>query len=67
MVYFQKRIIATPQKLTWVTDVFEFYSRILVLAFSTVLWIRMQATYDLRMAERKMKKLNLKPFKYELV
>lgn len=30
------------------------------------LWIRMQATYDLRMAERKMKKLNLKPFKYEL-
>jgi addiction module HigA family antidote len=31
------------------------------------LWIRMQATYDLRMAERKMKKLNLKPFKYELV
>lgn len=31
------------------------------------LWIRMQATYDLRMAERKMKKLNLKPFKYQLV
>ncbi|MBY0480167.1 MAG: HigA family addiction module antidote protein [Chitinophagaceae bacterium] len=30
------------------------------------LWIRMQATYDLRKAERKMKKINLKPFKYEL-
>ena len=30
------------------------------------LWIRMQATYDLRKAERKTKKINLKPFKYEL-
>jgi len=26
------------------------------------LWVRMQATYDLRMAEKKIKKLNLKPF-----
>lgn len=30
------------------------------------LWIRMQATYDLRKAEQKIKKINLKPFKYEL-
>jgi addiction module HigA family antidote len=29
------------------------------------LWIRMQATYDLRMAKKKIKNIKLKPFKYE--
>ncbi|MEI8075139.1 MAG: HigA family addiction module antitoxin [Bacteroidota bacterium] len=31
------------------------------------LWIRMQATYDLRMAEKKIKTIKLKPYKFELV
>ena len=30
------------------------------------LWIRMQASYDLREAEKKAKTLHLKPHKYEL-
>jgi addiction module HigA family antidote len=30
------------------------------------LWIRMQASYDLREAEKKARTLHLKPFKYEL-
>ncbi len=29
------------------------------------LWIRMQASYDLREAEKNAKKLHLKPYKYE--
>ena len=31
------------------------------------LWIRMQASYDLREAEKNAKTLYLKPYKYELV
>ena len=35
-----------------------------VFGGSAELWIRMQATYDLRMAEKKIKKIKLKPFKF---
>ena len=31
------------------------------------LWVRMQASYDLREAEKIAKKLHLKPYQYELV
>ncbi len=37
-----------------------------VFGGSAELWIRMQATYDLRMAEKKIKNIKLKPFKFEL-
>ncbi|MCX6206197.1 MAG: HigA family addiction module antitoxin [Bacteroidetes bacterium] len=37
-----------------------------VFGGSAELWIRMQATYDLRMAEKKIKSIKLKPFKFEL-
>ena len=35
-----------------------------VFGGSAELWIRMQATYDLRMAEKKIKNIKLKPFKF---
>ena len=37
-----------------------------VFGGSAELWIRMQATYDLRMAEKKIKNIKLKQFKFEL-